>query len=89
MKETTEAALSPEEREELVALAIEIADDEAGYILESDLTPVSVGEDVWYDLDSLNADMKVELAGCLRYCKLRGLMQRHPEHPNLIQMLEP
>jgi hypothetical protein len=77
------------EYRELHELAIEIADDSAPALLESNLVPVTEGDDTWYDLDSADADQKTELAGVLRYCEARGLVIRHPDKPNLIQTLEP
>ncbi len=71
------------------ALAIEIADYNAPCSLEANLVPVTIDQDTWYDLDSLGPYERVELAGVIRYCELRGLLRRNTERPNLIQTLEP
>ncbi len=70
-------------------LALEVADCAAPAYWESSCMPVEVDGGSWYDLDSLDDDERAELAGVIRYCELRGLMQRHPEKPNLFQTLEP
>ena len=74
---------------EALTLALEIADDVAPEFITSDLIPVSQDDDVWYDLDSATDDFKAAIAGCLRYCELRGLIMHHPKRHNLIQTLEP
>jgi hypothetical protein len=77
------------EYRELHELAMEIADDSAPCLLESNLSTVKEGDDTWwYDLESWSADEKTEMAGALRYCELRGLVVHHPEKPNPIQTLE-
>ncbi len=80
--------LEAKHRQRIADLAIEIADFAAPADLESTLVPVSLDDDVWYDLDSLDEDEKTELAGVIEYCELRGLLRRHSVRTQLIQTLE-
>jgi hypothetical protein len=87
MSESEELEVS--HRKRIADLAIELADFSAPAYLECSLTPIRIGDDIWYDLDSLGEDEKAEFSSALEYCELRGLLRRHSERPQLIQTLEP
>ena len=74
---------------EVLTLALEIADNNAPGVLEANCCHEELGDDWWYDLGSLSEEELTEFSGEVRYCELRGLIKRHPEHPNLFQTLEP
>jgi hypothetical protein len=84
-----EAGETTEETCEKLDLALEIADEAAPSLLMSSLSPVTVDEDRWFDLASVDEDDDETVAANLRYCELRGLVVHHLERPNLIQTLEP
>lgn len=69
-------------------LALEIADEAAPGYLDSALLTVRVGDEDWLDLDTMVPEVREDYQGIMSYCALRNLFRRHPEMPNLIQLVE-
>ena len=67
---------------ELARLQQEIADEGAICVLESECRRV---DDEWLDTNTYDI---AEPTAELRYLELRGLIERHPERPELVRVKE-
>jgi hypothetical protein len=83
---TSLAILPPGEPSELTKLAHSLAYESAESIIRSESIPYyDQDEQRWMEVEP---EGEVELVDALRYLELRGLLERHPENPNRVQVMD-
>jgi hypothetical protein len=76
------------EQSELRKLERGLAYDAACSTIDSNCEPAGVEHGDWFDIDDV-AEFSGDFVGeAVKYLELRGLIARHPDHPNWVSMLD-
>lgn len=72
----------------LALQAFDIADESAISLIECETHSRAIDDVCWYDLSTIEEPFRPAIEQSIRYAEARGILQRLPEHPELVRFTE-